>query len=100
MILLGDRVPAETCLAWGLADRVVGDGSTMEAAMVMAEKILAKPPIPVAMTKRAVTEAASSLDRSSIYMDADQFLLTSLTEDHQQGVKAFLAKETPTFKGK
>ena len=100
MILLGDRVPAETCLAWGLADQVVGDGSTMEAAMVMAEKILAKPPIPVAMTKRAVTEVASSLDRSSIYMDADQFLLTSLTEDHQEGVKAFFSKETPRFKGK
>jgi enoyl-CoA hydratase len=100
MILLGDRVPAETCLEWGLAEQVVGDGSTMEAAMVMAEKILAKPPVPVAMTKRAVTEVASSLDRSSIYMDADQFLLTSLTEDHEEGVKAFFAKDTPKFKGK
>ena len=100
MILLGERVTAGTCLAWGLAERVVSDGSTMDAAIAMAEKILAKPPIPVAMTKRAVTEVASSLDRSSIYMDADQFLLTSLTEDHQEGVKAFLAKETPRFKGK
>jgi enoyl-CoA hydratase len=100
MILLGERVPAETCLEWGLAEQVVPDGSTMEAAIAMAEKILAKPPIPVAMTKKAVTAVATALDRASIYMDADQFLLTTLTQDHEEGLKGFFAKDTPSFKGK
>ncbi len=66
----------------------------------MAEKILAKPPIPVAMTKKAVTAVATALDRASIYMDSDQFLLATLTEDHEEGLKAFFAKDTPNFKGK
>jgi enoyl-CoA hydratase len=100
MILLGERVSAETCLKWGLAEQVVPDGSTMEAAIAMAEKILAKPPIPVAMTKKAVTAVAAALDRASIYMDSDQFLLTTLTEDHQEGLRAFIEKDTPSFKGK
>ena len=72
----------------------------MEAAEAMAEKILKKPPIPVAMTKQAVTRITAALDQTSIYMDADQFLLTTYTEDHQEGVKAFLDKKTPRFKGK
>ena len=100
IILLGERVPAGKCLAWGLAERVVPDGSTMDAAIAMAEKILAKPPIPVAMTKKAVTAVATALDRASIYMDSDQFLLTTLTEDHEEGLRAFLAKDTPSFKGR
>jgi len=100
MILLCERVPAGKCLAWGLVEQVVPDGSTMEAAIAMAEKILAKPPIPVAMTKKAITAATAAIDHASIYMDADQFLLTTLTEDHKEGLRAFFAKDTPDFKGK
>lgn len=100
MILLGERVPAGKCLAWGLSDQVVPDGSTREAAIAMAEKILTKPPIPVAMTKKAITAAATALDYASIYMDADQFLLTTLTEDHEEGLRAFFKRDTPNFKGK
>ncbi|MBW1691865.1 MAG: enoyl-CoA hydratase/isomerase family protein [Deltaproteobacteria bacterium] len=70
MIMLGERVSAETCLKWGLAEQVVPDGSSMEGAIAMADKILAKPPIPVAMTKKAVTVVAAALDRTSIYMDS------------------------------
>jgi enoyl-CoA hydratase len=100
MILLCERVPAEKCLEWGLAEQVVPDGSSVKAAIAMAEKILTKPPIPVAMTKKAVTAATAAIDHASIYMDADQFLLTSLTEDHEEGLRAFFGKDTPDFKGK
>ncbi|MBW2116277.1 MAG: enoyl-CoA hydratase/isomerase family protein [Deltaproteobacteria bacterium] len=100
MILLGEQVPAQKCLTWGLAEQVVPAGSSMEAAEAMAEKILKKPPIPVAMTKQAVTRITAALDQTGIYMDADQFLLTTYTEDHKEGVKAFLDKKPPRFKGK
>jgi len=100
MVLLSERVPAEKCLEWGLAEELVPDGSAVEAAVVMAKKILKKPPIPVAMIKRAVTEISAALDRAGIYMDADQFLLTTYTEDHKEGLRAFLEKRVPEFKGK
>jgi len=100
MILLAEKVSADTCLSWGLTEQVVADGATLEAAGTMAEKILQKPPIPVAMTKQAVTTVTAALDRAGIYMDADQFLLTTCTDDHREGVTAFLEKRKPTFKGK
>ncbi|MBW2078541.1 MAG: enoyl-CoA hydratase/isomerase family protein, partial [Deltaproteobacteria bacterium] len=47
-----------------------------------------------------VTVVAAALDRTSIYMDSDQFLLTTLTEDHEDGLRAFFERDTPNFKGK
>ncbi len=99
MILLTEKVAAEKCLRWGLAEEVVPDGTTLEAAGAMAEKILKKPPLPVEMTKRAVTNISTALDRTGIYMDGDQFLLTTYSEDQAEGKSAFLEKRSPRFKG-
>ena len=100
MILLGEKVPAKKCLAWGLAEEVVSDGSTMETAISLGKKILQKPPIPVSMTKQAITTITAALDRAGIYMDADQFLLTTYSKDHENGLNDFLDKKTPRFRGK
>ncbi len=100
MILFCEKVAAEKCLEWGLAERVVPVGSSIETAKDMAQKILEKPPIPVAMTKQAVTRITTALDRAGIYMDADQFLLTTYTEDHKECVRAFLDKRPASIKGK
>ena len=100
MILLGEQVLAKKCLEWGLTEQVVQDGASAEAAEAMAEKILHKPPIPVAMTKQAVNGITNALDRIGVYMDADQFLLTTCTEDHEKAMKAFFDKKPSNFKGK
>ena len=100
MILLGEQVSAKQCLEWGLTEQVVQDGGSIEVAEVMAEKILNKPPIPVAMTKQAVNEITNGLDRTGIFMDADQFLLTTYTEDHEKAMKAFFDKKPPNYMGK
>jgi enoyl-CoA hydratase/carnithine racemase len=97
---LAEQVPARRCLEWGLAEQVVPSGSSLETAEAMAEKILKKPAIPVSMTKQAINNITGALDRTGIYMDADQFVLTTYTEDHQEGVTAFLDKKPPKFKGK
>ena len=100
MILFCENVPAEKCLSWGLAERVVPAGSSLETAKDMARKILQKPPIPVSMTKQAVNRISGALDGSGIYMDADQFLLTTFTEDHGECVRAFFEKRSASIKGK
>ena len=57
-------------------------------------------PLSVVMTKLTVNRLAHALDDLASHMDVDQFALASMTEDHKEGVEAFLGRRQPRFKGR
>jgi enoyl-CoA hydratase len=100
VILADDRISAEEAYQWGLVEQVADPGKSCEAAMALAAKVAAQPPISVAMTKLTVNRLAHALDDLASHMDVDQFALASLTEDHKEGVAAFLGRRKPRFRGR
>jgi len=100
VILANDRIGAEQAHQWGLVEELADPGSAFNVAMQLAEKIAAQPPLSVAMTKQTVNRLAHALDDLAAHMDVDQFALASLTEDHREGVAAFLERRSPRFKGR
>lgn len=100
VILADQRIPAAEAKEWGLIEEVAEPGAALEKAMELAEKIAAQPPIPTAMTKQTVNRLTHALDDLASHMDVDQFALASLTDDHREGVSAFLERRKPRFQGK
>lgn len=100
VILADQRISATEAYEWGLVEQIADPGKAFDAAMALAAKVAAQPPLSVAMTKLTVNRLAHALDDLASHMDADQFALASLTEDHSEGVAAFLERRKPRFKGR
>ena len=100
VILADQRISAAEAYEWGLVEELADPGGSFEAAMTLAAKIAAQPPLSVAMTKLTVNRLAHALDDLASHMDVDPFALTSFSEDHKEGVAAFLARRKPRFRGR
>lgn len=100
VIIADERISAEEAREWGLVEQVAEPGKAFEAAMALAEKVARQPPIAVSMTKHTVNRLAHALDDLTSHMDGDQFVLASMSEDHKEGVAAFLERRKPRFRGR
>jgi enoyl-CoA hydratase/carnithine racemase len=100
VIIADERISAEEAREWGLVEEVAPPGKAFEAAMLLAEKVARQPPIAVSMTKLTVNRLAHALDDLTSHMDGDQFLLAGMSEDHKEGVAAFLERRKAKFRGR
>jgi enoyl-CoA hydratase len=99
-IMADQRISANEAYDWGFAQELAEPGKAVDVAMAMAEKVARQPPISVAMTKTTVNRLAYALDDLASHMDVDQFAIASKTEDHLEGVAAFLERRKPKFRGR
>jgi enoyl-CoA hydratase/carnithine racemase len=100
VILADQRITAEQAHAWRLVEEVADPGSALDTAMALATKFASQPPLSAAMTKLTINRLTHALDDLTSHMDVDQFALASLTEDHKEGVAAFLERRKPRFRGR
>ena len=70
MTLTGDRIDAETALAWGMVSRVVPHNELLSAATELAERITKNPPHALRMAKRLLQESRAGLLESTVGMAA------------------------------
>ena len=99
IVVLGEACGADQALAWGLADKLASDGSAIEGARELAEKVISLPPLAVRMSKQAINAAAHALNYATSYMDRDQFAYAAGSDDQREAVAAFLEKRKPNFTG-
>ncbi len=100
LILTGDIIDARTAFTLGLVNMVVPAGDLEAKTMEMANRISEKSPIALRMAKEAVRVAARSNLDEGLRREVDLFALCFSSEDKDEGVKAFLEKRKPAFKGK
>jgi enoyl-CoA hydratase len=100
MILTGRSISADEAFRIGLVNKIVPVESLMDEAKKIAREITSKPPISVRAAKEAIVRAQDTTLEVGLEFERRAFYLLFATEDGKEGMKAFLEKRKPVFKGK
>jgi 2-(1,2-epoxy-1,2-dihydrophenyl)acetyl-CoA isomerase len=99
MALLGDPVPAEQALEWGLINRVVPDGDLMDEARALAGRLAKGPTRSYAQSKRALNNSFLKIMDEQLDLEAEIQGEMVTSSDFIEGVSAFVEKRDPRFTG-
>ncbi len=100
MILTGRMLTADEALRAGLVARVVAREAWLEEAKRAAREIAAKSPVSVRLATEAIDTAFEAPLSAGIEFERRAFYLARASEDADEGLKAFVEKRKPDFRGR
>ena len=100
MLLTGEPVTAREALAMGLVSEVVADGDVFESALRIAKTVASMPPLAVLQIKEAVLAGQDASLEAGLMLERKAFQLLFATSDQKEGMRAFLEKRKPEFRGR
>jgi len=99
MAMLGERVPADQALEWGLVNRVVPDDDLMDEANELLDKLAKGPTASYAGGKRLLNRRVYADLQGQLDAEADAQKEQGYTKDFIEGVLAFVEKRPANFTG-
>lgn len=100
LVMTGEIIPAEKALAMGLVDEVIEADALVAHAVAFAEKLAERAPLALGTAKLVINQCVNvDLETGRNFERIGQSVL-KLSEDHVEGVKAFLEKRKAKFKGR
>ena len=97
LMFLGEPIDAPTAQAWGLVNRVVPQGTALDAALALAATLAQRPPLALALCKQAIDLTFDTTQDAAIAAALPLSERAFTSAESKEGVRAFLAKEAPTF---
>ena len=97
--LLGEKLPAETALQWGLVNRVFDDEKLMGEARTLAADLASGPTKALGLIRQLYWESTDNTYEEQLNLERQMQRVAGYGEDFKEGVRAFLEKRTTQFKG-
>jgi 2-(1,2-epoxy-1,2-dihydrophenyl)acetyl-CoA isomerase len=97
--LLGEKVPAADAVAMGLANRLIPIDTWEEDILAFATRLAALPTKAIGLTKRTLKVVTDNSFEDFLELEAQGQRIASLTNDHREGVNAFMEKRKPVYSG-
>ena len=100
LALTGEPLTAADALRIGLVSEVVPDGEVQRRAEEIAGRIAERGPLAVQYAKEVISRGVEMPLEQGLRYETDLTIILQTTEDRAEGVRAFLEKRKPEFKGK
>lgn len=99
MFFLGEKIPAARAKEWGLIWDVVPLAHLHEAALHLAKALATQATRGFGLTKRAMNQSFTNSLDAQLEVEAQGMQEAGRTADYEEGVRAFLEKRTPVYRG-
>lgn len=100
LMFTGDMLDAQEAYRLGLFNRVVPHERLTDETGALARALAAKPPVALALVKRAVYASDASTLDAMLNLEVEHQLRCFDTQDAVEGFRAFLERRTPSFSGR
>lgn len=98
--LLGEKLPAEKALEWGLVNRVVDDAALAEETRKFAHDLANGPTVALSLIRRLYWESETNSFEDQLDREQHYQRVAGSSEDFKEGIGAFLQKRPAQFKGR
>jgi 2-(1,2-epoxy-1,2-dihydrophenyl)acetyl-CoA isomerase len=99
LALTGESLSAADAERFGLVAKVVASESLLEESRALAMRLASGAPRAVALTKRALNRSWDATLQESLEYEAWLQGIAGATDDHREGLAAFVEKRPPRFSG-
>jgi enoyl-CoA hydratase/carnithine racemase len=100
MVLTGAVIDSREALEIGLVNKIVSAESLTAEVDTLAQSLAAKAPLAMRYAKEAVNKGLDLTLEQGLRLEADLYFLLHTTADRTEGIKSFLEKRKPQYKGK
>ncbi|MCL4188084.1 MAG: enoyl-CoA hydratase/isomerase family protein [Rhodobacteraceae bacterium] len=100
ILMLGRFIPGQEAVALHLAGSCVPDDRLEAATAELADELAGRAPLALAAAKACVNFGADPGFDAGLEFELREFLMLFASEDQKEGMRAFLEKRKPVFRGR